>query len=68
MSKITSVIAALALATSVSGCMQVNPSVAGAATGAALGGTAAVIAGGSRTDVAASALAGSLIGAAIPVQ
>ena len=70
MPKFTKLATALVLATSLSGCVGsgVNPSVTNAAAGAALGGTAAVIAGGSRSDVAATALVGAIAGSAIPVQ
>lgn len=69
MSKFTKLVAAIALAGSVSGCVGTpDASLGNAATGAALGASAAIIAGGSRTDAASAAAIGALAGAAIPAN
>ncbi|MEP5152424.1 hypothetical protein [Planktotalea sp.] len=69
MSYFAKITAVFALSASLAGCQTApNPSVTNAAAGAALGATVAAIAGGSRSDVAATALVGGIAGAALPVQ
>ena len=68
MSKTTKIVAALILCVSVAGCVAPDRQTQQTAGGAALGASAAAIAGGNTSQVIAGGIIGATAGALIPTN